>query len=41
MDHPVIEDMIDWHGCDAVEFNPQKLGGAPPSATAAWTPTAS
>jgi uncharacterized protein (DUF433 family) len=27
MDHPVIEDMIDWHGCDAVEFNPQKLGG--------------
>jgi uncharacterized protein (DUF433 family) len=27
MDHPVIEDMIDWHGCDAVEFDPQKLGG--------------
>jgi uncharacterized protein (DUF433 family) len=27
MDHPVIEEMIDWHGCDAVEFDPQKLGG--------------
>jgi len=27
MDRPPVEDLIDWHGCDAVEFDPQKLGG--------------
>ena len=25
--HPRQEDLIDWHGCTAVQFDPLKLGG--------------
>lgn len=27
MDRPIFKDLIDWHGCSAVQFNPNKLGG--------------
>ena len=27
MKMPLIEDLIDWHGCDAVQFDPEKLSG--------------
>ena len=27
MEKPVFKDLIDWHGCDAVQFNPEKLSG--------------
>ncbi len=27
MEKPVFQDLIDWHGCDAVQFNPNKLSG--------------
>ena len=27
MEMPVFKDLIDWHGCDAVQFNPDKLSG--------------
>ncbi len=27
MDQPIFKDLIDWHGCDAVQFNPRKLSG--------------
>ncbi len=27
MDQPNFKDLIDWHGCDAVQFDPNKLGG--------------
>ncbi len=25
--HPRQEDAFDWHGCSAVQFDPEKLGG--------------
>jgi uncharacterized protein (DUF433 family) len=25
--HPRQEDVFDWHGCSAVQFDPEKLGG--------------
>ncbi len=27
MQPPIIQDLVDWHGCEAVEFDPLKLGG--------------
>lgn len=27
MDRPIIQDQIDWHGCEAVQFNPERLSG--------------
>ncbi len=27
MRKPLFPDKYDWHGCDAVQFNPRKLGG--------------
>jgi len=27
MEKPMFPDRFDWHGCDAVQFNPKKLGG--------------
>jgi uncharacterized protein (DUF433 family) len=27
MDKPQFPDKYDWHGCDAVRFDPEKLGG--------------
>ena len=27
MQIPIIRDLIDWHGCEAVQFDPLKLGG--------------
>ena len=27
MEKPVFEDLIDWHGCDAVRFDPERLSG--------------
>lgn len=27
MDEPLFPDKYDWHGCDAVQFDPKKLGG--------------
>jgi uncharacterized protein (DUF433 family) len=27
MHKPLFPDKYDWHGCDAVQFNPNKLGG--------------
>jgi uncharacterized protein (DUF433 family) len=27
MKNPAIQDLIDWRGCDAVQFDPLKLGG--------------
>ena len=27
MEKPVFKDLIDWHGCEAVQFNPEKLSG--------------
>jgi len=27
MDRLISKDLIDWHGCSAVQFNPNKLGG--------------
>ena len=27
MNKPIFRDLIDWHGCDAVQFDPEKLGG--------------
>ena len=27
MEQPAFEELIDWHGCDAVQFDPEKLGG--------------
>ena len=27
MEKPVFQDLIDWNGCDAVQFNPEKLSG--------------
>jgi uncharacterized protein (DUF433 family) len=27
MTKPRFADKYDWHGCDAVEFDPEKLGG--------------
>jgi uncharacterized protein (DUF433 family) len=26
-DYPRQSDLIDWHGCQAVQFDPEKLGG--------------
>jgi len=27
MERPILKDLIDWHGCSAVQFNPEKLSG--------------
>ena len=27
MEKPIFKDLIDWHGCEAVQFNPEKLAG--------------
>jgi uncharacterized protein (DUF433 family) len=27
LDKPQVADKYDWHGCDVVQFNPNKLGG--------------
>jgi len=27
MDKPRFPDKYDWHGCEAIQFNPQRLGG--------------
>ncbi len=27
MDKPLVTDKYDWHGCDAVQFDPLKMGG--------------
>jgi uncharacterized protein (DUF433 family) len=27
MQKPLFPDKYDWHGCDAVQFDPEKLGG--------------
>jgi uncharacterized protein (DUF433 family) len=27
MEKPVFQDLIDWHGCEAVQFDPERLGG--------------
>jgi uncharacterized protein (DUF433 family) len=27
MEKPIFRDLIDWHGCEAVQFDPEKLGG--------------
>jgi len=27
MHKPLFPDKYDWHGCEAVQFDPQKLGG--------------
>jgi len=27
MEKPVFADKFDWHGCEVVEFDPEKLGG--------------
>jgi uncharacterized protein (DUF433 family) len=27
MEKPRFPDLIDWHGCEAVEFDPERLGG--------------
>jgi len=27
MRKPIFPDKYDWHGCDAVQFDPEKLGG--------------
>ena len=27
MSHISTDDLIDWHGCDAVQFNPERLSG--------------
>jgi uncharacterized protein (DUF433 family) len=27
MNRPFIPDKYDWHGCDAVQFDPEKLSG--------------
>ncbi len=27
MERPIFRDLIDWHGCSVVQFNPNKLGG--------------
>jgi uncharacterized protein (DUF433 family) len=27
MDHRKLEDLIDWHGCEAVCFDPERLSG--------------
>ncbi len=27
MNKPLFPDKYDWHGCDAVQFDPKKLGG--------------
>ena len=27
MEKPIFNDLIDWHGCEAVQFDPEKLGG--------------
>ena len=27
MDKPIFTDEFDWHGCEAVQFDPEKLGG--------------
>ena len=27
MEKPMFKDLIDWHGCDAVQFDPERLSG--------------
>lgn len=27
MEKPIFGDLIDWHGCEAVQFDPEKLSG--------------
>ncbi len=27
MEHQLYKDKFDWHGCDAVQYDPEKLGG--------------
>jgi uncharacterized protein (DUF433 family) len=27
MNRPLFPDKYDWHGCDAVQYDPEKLGG--------------
>jgi uncharacterized protein (DUF433 family) len=27
MEQKVFKDKFDWHGCDAVQYDPEKLGG--------------
>ena len=41
MEKPVFKDLIDWHGCEAVQFNPISSAVEPRSAVQVWMLTES